>query len=61
MNYCNKEIECMPREELKKLQFEKLSEMLNRIYNNVPFYRKKFDEIVGNKYRDGYICISSES
>ncbi len=45
MKYWNEEIECMPRDELKKLQFEKLKVMLNRIYNNVPFYRAKFEQI----------------
>jgi len=35
--------ECMDREELEQLQFERLQSTLNRTYSNVPFYRKKFD------------------
>jgi len=35
--------ECMEREELEQLQLERLQATLNRVYANVPFYRKKFD------------------
>jgi phenylacetate-CoA ligase len=35
----------MKREELEQLQLERLESTLNRVYMNVPFYRKKFDEI----------------
>ena len=35
--------ECMDREELEDLQFERLQSTLNRVYAHVPFYRKKFD------------------
>ncbi len=35
--------ECMEREELEQLQFERLQSTLNRTYSHVPFYRKKFD------------------
>jgi phenylacetate-CoA ligase len=35
----------MEREELEQLQLERLESTLNRVYKNVPFYRKKFDEI----------------
>ena len=45
MKYWNKDIECMPRDEVKQLQFERLKVMLKRIYENVPFYRNKLDEI----------------
>ncbi|NNG47537.1 MAG: phenylacetate--CoA ligase [Deltaproteobacteria bacterium] len=37
--------ECMDREELEQLQFERLQSTLNRTYSNVPFYRKKFDDL----------------
>lgn len=40
----NKEAECMPREELEKLQGQRLQETVKRCYENVPAYRKKFDE-----------------
>ncbi|MBI5575891.1 MAG: phenylacetate--CoA ligase [Deltaproteobacteria bacterium] len=37
--------ERMDREELSQLQLERLESTLNRVYRNVPFYRKKFDEL----------------
>jgi len=37
--------ECMPREELEELQLERLQATLNRVYKNVTFYRKMFDEL----------------
>lgn len=40
----NEYIECMDREKLAKLQSERLVKMVERIYYNVPFYRKKFQE-----------------
>ncbi len=40
----NKEYECMPRKELENLQLERLKATVKRVYENVPFYRKKFDE-----------------
>jgi phenylacetate-CoA ligase len=43
--YWQPESECMKREELEQLQLERLESTLNRVYMNVPFYRKKFDEI----------------
>jgi phenylacetate-CoA ligase len=42
--YWQQEFECMDREELKQLQLERLEAALSRVYMNVPFYRKKFDE-----------------
>ncbi len=36
--------ECMPREELEQLQLERLQATLNRVYKNVSFYRKMFNE-----------------
>ncbi len=43
--YWQPECECMDREELEQLQLERLESTLNRVYRNVSFYRKKFDEI----------------
>ncbi len=43
--YWQPESECMDREELGQLQLERLESTLNRVYMNVPFYRKKFDGI----------------
>ncbi len=42
--YWQQEHECMDRKELEQLQLERLESTLNRVYLNVPFYRKKFDE-----------------
>ena len=40
----NEDIECMDREQLTKLQSERLSAMVERLYYNVPFYRKQFQK-----------------
>ncbi len=40
----NEYIECMDREQLTNLQSERLSAMVQKIYYNVPFYRKAFQE-----------------
>ncbi len=36
--------ECVPRGELEQLQLERLQATLNRVYKNVTFYRKMFNE-----------------
>ena len=36
--------ETLPREELEKIQLERLQETVNRVYEKVPAYRKKMDE-----------------
>ena len=41
----NKEIECMSREEMTKLQSERLVVLVKYVYDNVEFYRKKMDAI----------------
>jgi len=41
----NPAIECMGREEMRALQSERLIQVVKRCYENVPFYRKKFDEL----------------
>ena len=43
--YWNKEIECMDRAQLGKLQGEKLKATVKKVYENVPFYKQKFDEM----------------
>ena len=43
-NMFNKKIETMSREKIKELQLKRLREIVHRVYNNVPFYRKKLDE-----------------
>jgi phenylacetate-CoA ligase len=39
------ERECMPRDELRQLQLERLQASLNRVYRNVSFYHRRFQEI----------------
>jgi len=41
--YWNKEAETMPREELQKLQLQRLREVVKYAYERVPFYRKRFE------------------
>jgi len=43
--YWEPEKECLEREELEQLQIERLQVTLNRVYERVPFYRKRFDEL----------------
>ena len=43
-NYYQKEIETMPREEMKKLQSEKLIKQVKHVYENVPYYRDLMDK-----------------
>ncbi|MFY9198878.1 MAG: phenylacetate--CoA ligase [Acutalibacteraceae bacterium] len=44
-NYFNKEIETAPREYIKAKQSARLIKMVHNAYNNVEFYKNKFDEI----------------
>ena len=43
-NYYQKEIETMPREEMKELQSEKLVKQVKHVYENVPYYRDLMDK-----------------
>ena len=38
------DIEAAPRDELRDLQGERLRETVEHAYENVPFYRERFDE-----------------
>ena len=40
----NREMECIDRKKLQELQLRKLQETVKRVYDKVPFYRKKLDE-----------------
>ena len=42
--YWNADIECMSREEMKKLQSERLVKQVRHVYDNVPYYRNLMDE-----------------
>lgn len=41
----NEHFECMDRERLSIVQSERLCQMVERVYYNVPFYRKKMQEL----------------
>ena len=41
----NEEFETLPREALEALQFKRLKATVERVYETVPFYKKKFDEM----------------
>ena len=40
----NENAECMEREEKEELQLALFQQQVKRVYENVPFYKKKFDE-----------------
>lgn len=42
--YYQKEIECAPIEEIKKLQNERFVEQVKHVWENVPYYRKKMED-----------------
>jgi len=41
----NPRIETMPRSELEQLQLERLQATVNRVWDSVPFYRRRFEEL----------------
>ncbi|ABK99283.1 phenylacetate--CoA ligase family protein [Pelobacter propionicus] len=41
--YFNEEFETLPRQALEAIQLKRLRAVLERVYNNVPFYRNSFD------------------
>ena len=41
----NETIECMDREEMRKLQSIRLKQVVEHVYHNTPFYRKKMQEM----------------
>ena len=45
MHYYNPEIECADRETLRKIQSERLVKIVHSCYENVPLYKKRFDEM----------------
>jgi phenylacetate-CoA ligase len=44
MGYFQPEIECASREEIKRIQSEKLVKQVKHVWENVPYYRKKMEE-----------------
>ncbi len=43
-HYFQKEIETAPYEKIREIQSEKLVKQIRRVYDNVPYYRKKMEE-----------------
>ncbi len=43
--FWNKEIECMNRADMEKLQLARLKKTVERVYNTVPFYKEKLDSV----------------
>ncbi len=43
--YWQRELECLPSSDLKKLQLKRLQHTLKRVGTHVPFYRNKFQEL----------------
>lgn len=41
----NETFECMDRESMRKVQGQRLHDMVQRVYHNSPFYRKKLQEL----------------
>ena len=41
----NSSIECMDREQLHEIQSKRLVKMVDYVYHNTPFYRRKFQEM----------------
>ena len=41
----NENKECMPREQMRELQGKRLHKLVAYVYHNVPFYRKKMQEL----------------
>ena len=41
----NPTMECMPRDQLRVLQDERLKDVVRRVYENVPFYRDKMQKL----------------
>lgn len=43
--YWNKTVECIPEEQLREIQLQRLKDTVRRAYEKVPYYRKKFNEV----------------
>lgn len=41
----NEHYECMSRDQMKEVQSQRLCDTVERVYHNVPFYRKKMQEL----------------
>ena len=43
--YWNKFTECMPPEDMREIQKDRLIKLVHRVYKNVPFYHKRMNEV----------------
>lgn len=41
----NEEAECISKDEMEELQLKRLQDVVKRAYENVPYYKKRFDEV----------------
>ena len=48
----NKEYECMSRENLQDLQLRRLKKVTHRVFERLPFYKRKFEEERGKFERE---------
>jgi phenylacetate-CoA ligase len=44
-NFFNEKLEKIPRNELKRIQFKRLKNVVKRVYDSVPWYHKKLKEL----------------
>ena len=45
MTIWDRQYECMPREQLRELQLQRLQQTLRRVYAQVPCYQNKFRDL----------------
>ena len=43
--FWNKKTECMNRKDMRAIQSERLIKLVQHVYNNVPFYRKRMNDV----------------
>ena len=44
-NYYQPEVECASREQIREWQYERLTKQVKHVYDNVPYYRAKMEEV----------------
>lgn len=44
-NYYQPEVECASREQIREWQDERLTKQVKHVYDNVPYYRAKMEEV----------------
>jgi len=45
MKYWNEEMETLPKERMRDLQFDRLGKQVRYAYDNVPMYKRRFDKV----------------